>query len=746
MNKLDANAVELTGYKRYRALIFSLSLLSFMMVSIMLLSLYVSNQLEKDTKVINTAFEQTSLLNEIVSGLYIINSQYNVGQASSFTQKRLSDIIALMDQRILAFKNGGELPVVSIGTFNELDVVTIEPPTEELGVQMNVIWQTWNEYVRRVQPALSIDSKSSVSKPLYNRYQFYGAILHQQGAINGLSRLGLGNMVDRFALELQEESDQRSKLLGLIQIAGIVLTGISLVLILFFIVRQLRRSDSKLESAREQARGILNTVQEGLFLVHKDKTIGSEYSNELESILETNDIASRNLFDIMSRIIADKDRSNVDLFINSLFNPKVVASLIMDLNPLKELKVSIDNNDGGFAEKYLSFNFYRVTEKGVITDILVSVKDISDRILLQQKVDTAENKNDEQVKTLISLMKVNQETLKSFIRGTTHSLISINQVLKQPVSDNRDFRKKADKIFMHMHTIKGEASSIELNAITEKAHEFEDELERLKSRVTIDGMSFLPLTIKLEHFLSYMEELTDTADKMYGFNQSEVSAIQTADAPLLSDSATHPAIESAINKKSAMSNVSTIHSKKWSHLATMVNNVAGEYDKQVSLLIQGLDEVLLNDSLQQSLNSILVHLIKNSVVHGIETPEERLRKNKSAIGNIHVTVVELTQGVIEVQVRDDGQGIDAIKVAQALLDKGLATQEQINTWSSSEINKRIFSRGFSTANGVDLHAGRGVGLGAVYEMIKNIGGTLKVKQSLHEYCQFSISFPKERAL
>jgi hypothetical protein len=128
MSKSESVTAKLGGYTKYRSLILSLSLFSLLVISIMFLSLYVSNQLEEDTKVINTAFEQTSLLNEVVSGLYIINSQYNVGQASSFTQKRLQEVINLIDRRMIAFKNGGELPVVSIGTFNELDVVSIDAP------------------------------------------------------------------------------------------------------------------------------------------------------------------------------------------------------------------------------------------------------------------------------------------------------------------------------------------------------------------------------------------------------------------------------------------------------------------------------------------------------------------------------------------------------------------------------------------------------------------------------------------
>jgi len=711
LKKKVAKPSNLTGYKKYRFLIVSLSLFSLLVVTIMMLSLYVSNQLEKDTQVINTAFEQTSLLNQTISDLYIINGQYNTGQASSFAQNRLQETIKLLNIRFSTFKTGGELPVVSVGKFNRLDVVTLEALTDPVAVaQINAIWPLWQEYQRRVSPAINSGSQPKNRQAKFNKYQFYGSVLHDQGAISGLDRLNLRSLNNQFSLRLQQQSDKQVTLLRAIQIAGIIITALSLVLILFFIVRQLRRSDSELENAREEARGILNTVQEGLFLVHKDKTIGSEYSNELESILGMNEIAGQDISAVMANIVSTKDVKNIDVFINSLFNPKVVASLIMDLNPLKELHVQIDNLDGTIEEKYLSFNFYRVTKGGVVSDILVSVKDITDKISLQNKLVITENKNEEQVKTLIAIMKINANTLKLFLKNSTKSLGEINRVLKERVSNKDDFTKKISDIFVHIHTIKGEASAVDLKIITEKAHLFEDELEKLKNINNLDGMSFLPLTVQLEYLISYVESLSEISQKMYGLTNNS------------------PAEANASSKA------------EWDHLKILADKTAGEYSKKAYLVTSGLSEINCGDDLKQKLNSIFVHLVKNSLVHGIELPSERISLAKPDAGRIDINVAELPNGGLEINVRDDGRGIDSAKVARKLLEKGLANEVEIANWSSAHINKHIFSSGFSTAD-VDINAGRGVGLRAVYELVKSLGGSLKVKQQVNKYCQFSIYLP-----
>jgi signal transduction histidine kinase len=713
LKKKEAKTNTLTGYKKYRFLIISLSLFSLLVVTIMLLSLYVSNQLERDTKVINTAFEQTSLINQTISDLYIINGQYNTGQASSFAQNRLKKSVTLLNTRFLIFKDGGNLPVVSIGKFNKLDVETIDAPTDpQIARRINDIFPLWLEYQRHIQPALNPKAQPKDNKAYFNKYQFYGSVLHDQGAISGLNRLNLRSLSDQFALRLQRESDKKVTLLRAVQIVGIALTALSLALILFFIVRQLRRSDSELENAREEARGILNTVQEGLFLVHKDKSIGSEYSNELESILGISDIAGRDISEVMENIISAKNVKNIDLFLKSLFNPKVVASLIMDLNPLKELHVQIDNLDGTIAEKYLSFNFYRVSKGGVISDILVSVKDITDRILLQNKLEITENKNEEQVKTLIAIMKINASTLKLFLNNSTSSLGKINKILKDQVSNKDDFIKKINDIFIHIHTIKGEASAVDLNIITEKAHLFEDELDKLRNINNLDGMSFLPLTVQLEYLISYVESLSEISQKMYGLTNDTAS--------------------SSPNNKS-----------EWDHLKKLAQDTAKKYHKKAYLVTSGLSEIKATGDLKQQLNSIFVHLIKNSLVHGIELPNERLSHAKADSGRIDINAVELPNGGLEVNIRDDGRGIDSTKIAQKLVEKGIASNEQVASWSSARINKHIFSSGFSTAD-LDINAGRGVGLRAVYEIVRSMGGHLKVKQQVNKYCQFSIYLPPSK--
>jgi two-component system, chemotaxis family, sensor kinase CheA len=701
-------------YGKYSSLIISLSLFSLLVVSIMMLSLYVSNQLEKDTKVINTAFEQTSLLNKVVSDLYVINSQFNNGEASSFSQKRLKDTLDLIDARMQAFRYGGELPVVSVGEYNELDSVQLDPIKDaRLLSQISTIVPLWEEYKRRVLPALSFDSLLSKKNSDFNRYEFYGSVLYNQGAVRGLERINLHNKVDSFALQLQKESDDRLNVLRISQVVGIAITGVSLVLILFFIVGQLRRSDSDLENAREETKGILSTVQEGLFLIHKDNTIGQEYSVELEKILGTNNISGREIFDLLGDVISGQDAKNLQTFIGSLFNPRVVDSLIMDLNPLRNLHVNIDNGDGYFEEKYLSFSFFRVIKKRNIGDILVSVKDITDNVVLQNKLKVTESKSEEQFKMFVSLINVNVNTLKLFLSNSFTALNKINNILKSGMSGGVDLIDKSNEVFFYIHSFKGEASSLGLKSVSEKAHEFETELARLKMAGDGDGKKFIPLTIMLKELISGLDNIRDVSKKIHGLKSSE---------------------DGGGSSEKASS------AEEWKHLNNVVVEMTEKYNKKADLVLCGLRELSVNNELKKVINSILVHFIKNSVVHGIESPSERIQSDKPEVGRIDVKAAELSSGFLELVVRDDGRGLDSNKIAIKLVEKAIVSQDKIKRMSSSEINKYIFFPGFSTA-GVDIHAGRGVGLAAILQSIKELGGNINVQQNKGRYCQFSITIP-----
>ncbi len=713
---------------KYRSLIISIVLFSLLVLGIMSLSFYISSQLEKDTKVINTAFEQTSLINQVTSDLYIINSQYNAGEAYNFAQERLQKVMELIDARMQTFKNGGNLPVVGLGLNSDLELLPIDGPVDSQGRNlMNDMLGVWTEYKRRIEPVLNFKRQIGDNQAFAQRYQFYGSIMWKQGAINGLNNMNLHFDTDRYAIYLQELSNRKLSILRMAQIAGAIITALSLLFILFYFIRQLRKTDFALEKAREEANGILSTVREGLFLVNEDRIIGSEYSDELEQILETDDIAGQELSEMLKRVVTGTDLNNVNTFIKVLFDPKVVEDLIGSLNPLKQVSVNIEKDGGSFETKHLSFNFFRVMARGKIHDILVSVSDVTDKVRLQEQLETTKSEGEQQIEMLISFMNANPAMLKEFLDDSSTGLTQINEILKDTVSGKADFRAKIDKIFVQIHKIKGEAGAIDLSAFAEKAHDFESDLQDLKYVTDIKGMDFLPLTIKLDQLISYTDTLKGLSSRL---------GVSTADSLL--SSASDKSTDKA--KKQRADKAPDTSKQDWAHLSKLVDDVASDYNKDVDFVVSGLSEIPMNADYKSVINGFCVQLLRNCLAHGIETPEEREGMRKSAKGRIDLRAAELPDGSIELVVRDDGRGFNDALIAKRLVDKGVVSEDEISTWSRDEIIKHVFSQGVSTAD-VGMHAGRGVGLNVINEGIRKVGGKLRLKQVMDKFCQFEIVLP-----
>jgi two-component system chemotaxis sensor kinase CheA len=156
-----------------------------------------------------------------------------------------------------------------------------------------------------------------------------------------------------------------------------------------------------------------------------------------------------------------------------------------------------------------------------------------------------------------------------------------------------------------------------------------------------------------------------------------------------------------------------------------VRNISKEYGKKVNFVYQGADTEM-DKSLLDQLPDPLMHLIRNSIFHGLETEIERIETGKNPIGNLTLSAKH-EQGWVVITVEDDGSGIPVEKVAKKALERGLITEEKLKSLSDHEIINFIFHPGLSTADAVTSVAGRGVGMDAVRSVIEDdMKGSIQV--------------------
>jgi two-component system chemotaxis sensor kinase CheA len=179
-------------------------------------------------------------------------------------------------------------------------------------------------------------------------------------------------------------------------------------------------------------------------------------------------------------------------------------------------------------------------------------------------------------------------------------------------------------------------------------------------------------------------------------------------------------------------------------LPRLVRDVARAADKQVELIIEG-EATELDRSIIEAIGDPLIHLLRNAVDHGIESPQARAEAGKPPSGTLRLTA-EHAEGHIVVMVQDDGRGIDPAQIRRAAVSRGLLSEEEAAQLSEDETIALIFRPNLSTAEQVTGVSGRGVGLDVVQTNVKRLGGSVVVDSELGRGTTFRITLPLTLAI
>ncbi|MCU6707123.1 chemotaxis protein CheA [Paenibacillus sp. J5C_2022] len=171
----------------------------------------------------------------------------------------------------------------------------------------------------------------------------------------------------------------------------------------------------------------------------------------------------------------------------------------------------------------------------------------------------------------------------------------------------------------------------------------------------------------------------------------------------------------------------------------MVRDLAKSLDKKIELVITGADTEL-DRTVIDEIGDPLVHLLRNSVDHGIETVQERVAAGKPETGTVHLRAFHSGNHVF-IEVEEDGKGINGEKVLGIAVKNGVLTEEEGKKLTQDEVNMLIFAPGFSTADKVSDISGRGVGLDVVRTKITSLGGNVTVTSAMGKGTKFSVQLP-----
>jgi len=182
----------------------------------------------------------------------------------------------------------------------------------------------------------------------------------------------------------------------------------------------------------------------------------------------------------------------------------------------------------------------------------------------------------------------------------------------------------------------------------------------------------------------------------------------------------------------------------FNRLPRVVRDVAIYDKKEVEFVIEG-GETELDRSVMDGLNDPLLHLIRNAVNHGIESPDEREKAGKPRKGFVKLSAHRDRDNVI-IELVDDGAGVNVDKVKAKAVERGLVTKEVADTYTTEQAVDLLFQPGFSTADKISDISGRGVGLDVVKRSIESLKGTIRVETTPGKGSRFELLLPPTMAI
>ena len=182
----------------------------------------------------------------------------------------------------------------------------------------------------------------------------------------------------------------------------------------------------------------------------------------------------------------------------------------------------------------------------------------------------------------------------------------------------------------------------------------------------------------------------------------------------------------------------------FSRFPRVVRDLSAKLGKECILEIEG-NEVEVDKTIVEAMGDPLTHLVRNSVDHGIELPEQRVANGKSTTGTIRLRAFHQS-GKVCIRIEDDGGGMDPARLRAKAVEKGLVTADQATMMTDGEALRLIFAPGFSTAAQVTDVSGRGVGMDVVRTNIEQLGGTVDIESDLKKGSAVHITLPLTLAI
>lgn len=485
---------------------------------------------------------------------------------------------------------------------------------------------------------------------------------------------------------------------------------------------------------------ITNNIREAICVVDRNHAIEFGYNKSFLDIFGQGEYIGKSIYDTIFSDMPPVQKKELREFLDLCFeNTATSDDMINDVNPIHRFSI-LAREEAGVREKILRSKVVRIKNlSGAVENVMIIFNDIT----LDEKLDVAFEKQEKAFQDELEIMAViyknEREIMMSFISETT----SILDRIQNRYVDIRQDEYNTDillDIQGAVHLIKGEAFSLGFNDVAQAAKKFEDYLKAAASQVVTMEVN-LGLIETYESLYERINRVNAISQKLFSLGGGLANA---APDDVVLDARRYEEIKSDLTsivesyrRRKALTRELLNFQRTFEHLdyldlrvmgkeLSLINEKAAmQYGKRSVLNfiydVDGLPEVLY-----RALKEVLVHLIRNSIAHGIEELAVRRERQKDDAGRINIHLYQEGKDYV-VMYSDDGAGFDIEKIRHRAVEKNIVAKSAAVRLPEKDVLRLIFNADFSTTADPDMVSGLGIGMTAVKNAVsRSLKGRLLI--------------------
>jgi signal transduction histidine kinase len=404
-----------------------------------------------------------------------------------------------------------------------------------------------------------------------------------------------------------------------------------------------------------------------------------------------------------------------DTLLDELFGPRSTALVHGAMSRLQgNATLDLGILPGRLARAGGPERQFSVSLRGCGANTLLLLQEDSRQQALLQELQQARAR----CETALAVLRAPPDGLRLFLGSAMASVHAIRATLRMPARTQEALREKLSRLRAEVASLAAEAAAIGLSPVEHSCQALADFAAGLQARDSVSGDELLPLAPRIDMIASSIGD------------SSRIEELRYEAPPAASEQ------QQRVRRGAAWHEVSE---RRWNEFLRRRGEEIGTLAR---LVMTGAQDV--PPQLRRHVDEVLQHLLKNSLDHGIETPEDRLAAGKSAAGRISVGFARADNGMLKMTVHDDGRGFDLSRIGKAAVQSGLLSDESLARRDAGDIVGLIFRPTFTT-EGLDDGERQGRGMAYLRRKITRLGGQISVATKPGRYTLFTVELPATAA-